>query len=86
MTKPKMRGDFTSERQRSEWIQQHADTWTVVEAKTGRGRWKQEYPTREAAEAAAREMVKQNSNNRYLIYAVLGIYDTYVCTIVAGTS
>ena len=72
--------DFKTAKARSNWIATNADLWTVV-CFHGYGRYERhEFSNQKNAEAAARRMLKY-TDKKVMIYAVAGIYDTFVKAI-----
>ncbi len=72
--------DFKQAADRTQYIIQNADMFTVVKF-LGVGKYdRRECPTLEEARALATTLIK-NPTDRWMIYAVRGIYDTYVETI-----
>ena len=72
--------DFKDINERTSFIDQHADYWTVVRFR-GQGDYERhEFPKRSDAFEAATKLAN-DTNTTYMIYAVLGIYDTFVTSI-----
>jgi hypothetical protein len=71
---------FNSDRERSAWIIERAEYWTVIRFRNRRyGRV--ECKTHAEAHWLAEQMVKEIPQSRYMIYAVVGNQSTYVETV-----
>lgn len=71
---------FNSDQERSAWIIEHADYYTVIRFHNRRyGRV--ECKTHEEAHWLAEQMVKETPHARFMIYAVVGNQSTYVETV-----
>ena len=72
--------EFKTATQRSEWIKNNADMYTAVRFH-GRGRYERhEYRDYPSAVTAAKRMANE-SGKHFMVYAVAGIYDTWIQTI-----
>lgn len=69
--------NFSSSEERSKWIIDHAEYFTVVRVKNRRYE-RDEHENLAKAEQAAKRIVDAEPNARVLIYAVCGTMDTYV--------
>lgn len=76
---PPLQG-FSSDAERSAWIMIHADYYTVVRFRNRRYQ-RVECPDHASARWLAEQMVRENPQARFLIYAVVGQQSTYVETI-----
>lgn len=82
--------DFKHEQDRRHWITENADYFSVV--RVGSNRYsvsrpyqRAEFPRLEEAEQHAQGLVKADPSMRLLIYAVHGVHDTYVKTVIGKT-
>lgn len=71
--------DFNSSEERSKWIVDHADYFTVIR-RVNRCYERYEEPTLAAAEGKAKSLVAKHGG-RFMLYAVYSAYDTYVATV-----
>lgn len=72
--------DFRSDAERTAWIVENADYWTVIRRRNLRNE-REEFPTRDEAEGWALAHLTAEPDARYMIYAVAGIYSTFVTSI-----
>lgn len=75
---------FTSDTERSAWIQAHADYFTIIRFKgaDSPSRYdRAEAPTLETARGIAERALREDPSARMLVYAVAGVQSTYVETI-----
>ena len=72
--------EFQKADERNKWIKDNASYFTVIKRK-GRRYIREEQPTFDLAVQLAQKRLEQDSDSRYMIYAVYRQSDTLVATV-----
>lgn len=72
--------DFSSEKERHQWIVDNADYYTLVRFRNRRYE-RLEFATLAEAEEAGAKAIKEDPDAKLMIYAVAGLSDTFIKSI-----